>query len=57
MAPLVVEDFVKRQQADLKSVRELAKTDPDRARKEAEERLRRAGRVDEHGDLASQYRS
>jgi len=49
MATTTVEEYRRQQRADLEYRRNLRREDPDRARREATERLRRANIIDEQG--------
>lgn len=49
MTTITVEEFRRQQRADLEFRRNLRKEDPERARREAMERLRRANIIDEQG--------
>lgn len=51
MVTITVEEFRRQQREDLEYRRQLRKTDPERAQREAVERLRRANIIDEQGDF------
>ncbi|MDO4539098.1 MAG: hypothetical protein Q4B54_13120 [Coriobacteriales bacterium] len=49
MTIVSIEEFRREQRADFERRKQLAREDPERAREEANARLRRAGIIDEHG--------
>jgi len=51
MVTITVEEFRQQQREDLEYRRQLRKTDPERARREAVERLRRANIIDDQGNF------
>lgn len=51
MTTITIEEFRRQQREDLERRRSLRKTDPDKARREAVERLRRANIIDSQGNF------
>ena len=52
----IINDYLKEQQEDSEDLNDLSKVCPDRAKKEALEKLQRIGILDENGDLIGPYK-